>query len=475
MRRAALGALALALTCAGFSGAAAASRRSPLATPASAGAGQGHRPVLLVSIDGLRPGDVLEAEARGLRLPNLRRFVTEGSYATGVTGNLPTLTYPSHTTLITGVAPARHGIVNNTTFDPNQMNYGGWYWYAADLGARTLWDAAHDAGLTTANVHWPVSVGARHLTWNLPQIWRSGHADDRKLLSALATPGLVAALEHDGREAYAQGIDESLDGDRNRTRFAVDLIRTRKPGFLTVYLASLDHEEHAAGPGSAAANRVLEALDGLVGHLAEAEFAAHPQAAVAVVSDHGFTATDTEVNLFRPFIEAGLITVSPDGKITGWEAMPWPSGGSYAVVLARPDDAALVSRVAGLLERLRSEPAARISRVLDRAGTAAAGGNPQASFYVDLLPGALTGPWRGPQEPASRPAAYKGMHGYFPSSPDMRSTFLIRGRGIAAGRNLGEIDMRAIAPTLARLMGATLAAAEQRAIELGEAMPALRR
>jgi predicted AlkP superfamily pyrophosphatase or phosphodiesterase len=67
------------------------------------------------------------------------------------------------------------------------------------------------------------------------------------------------------------------------------------------------------------------------------------------------------------------------------------------------------------------------------------------------------------------------MHGYFPSSPDMRSTFLIRGRGIAAGRNLGEIDMRAIAPTLARLMGATLAAAEQPAIELGEAMPALRR
>jgi predicted AlkP superfamily pyrophosphatase or phosphodiesterase len=65
--------------------------------------------VLLISIDGLRPGDVLEAESRGLKIPNLRRFLAEGAHAQGVRGVLPTLTYPSHTTLITGVAPgARH-------------------------------------------------------------------------------------------------------------------------------------------------------------------------------------------------------------------------------------------------------------------------------------------------------------------------------------------------------------------------------
>jgi hypothetical protein len=76
-------------------------------------------PVLFISIDGLRPGDVIEAEQRGLTLPHLRRFIAEGSYASGVIGNLPTVTYPSHTTLMTGVAPARHGVVNNTTFDPH--------------------------------------------------------------------------------------------------------------------------------------------------------------------------------------------------------------------------------------------------------------------------------------------------------------------------------------------------------------------
>ena len=67
------------------------------ATPATA------EPVLLISIDGLRPGDVLEAEQRGLKIPNLRKFVAEGAFATGVKGVLPTVTYPSHTTLITGM------------------------------------------------------------------------------------------------------------------------------------------------------------------------------------------------------------------------------------------------------------------------------------------------------------------------------------------------------------------------------------
>ncbi|MFX8110493.1 alkaline phosphatase family protein, partial [Acinetobacter baumannii] len=59
---------------------------------------------------------------------------------------LPTLTSPSHTTLITGVAPRRHRIVNNLTFDPTNINQTGWYWYTSDIAVPTLWDAAHAAG-----------------------------------------------------------------------------------------------------------------------------------------------------------------------------------------------------------------------------------------------------------------------------------------------------------------------------------------
>src|SRR5471030_164292 len=82
-------------------------------------------PLLMISIDGLRARDVLDAPARGLKLPNLRAMMTDGTYAEGVRDMLPSVTYPNHTTLITGVAPAIHGIAANLAFDPEQKNSEG--------------------------------------------------------------------------------------------------------------------------------------------------------------------------------------------------------------------------------------------------------------------------------------------------------------------------------------------------------------
>jgi predicted AlkP superfamily pyrophosphatase or phosphodiesterase len=424
------------------------------------------RPVLLISLDGLRPGDVSDAAARGLKVPNLRRFLAEGSYADGVVGILPTVTYPSHTTLITGAAPARHGVVNNLTFDPTQINREGWYWYASDIKVPTLWDAAHAAHLTTGNIHWPVSVGARSIDWNLPQMWITGHPDDAKLLGVLASPGLLPELEAT-EGPYAQGIDDSIAGDETRGHFAVRLIGLHHPDFLTVYLTGLDTTQHHAGPDTPEAHAVLERLDTIVGTLVAAEQAAHPDAAVVVVSDHGFAPVTRALYLWRAFIDAGLVRGSDEGpghggwKITGWDAMPWVSGGSIAVVLARPDDAALKAKVGELLARLKSDPRNGIAAIIGRDAIVKAGGNPQATFYVDLADGVMAMPWRGPELPVViAPAPYKGMHGYFPSDPRMRSTFLVMGKGLPRGHDVGVIDMRAIAPTLAGLIGVTLAGAE---------------
>ena len=135
---------------------------------------EGRVPVLLVSIDGLKPDYVLEADRLGVKVPYLRSLVADGAYATSVIGVTPTVTYPSHTTLVTGVAPAVHGILNNTPFDPLGENAGGWYWYAEDIKVPTLWDAAGDAGLVTANVDWPVTVGRAHPAQHRPVLaWRA--------------------------------------------------------------------------------------------------------------------------------------------------------------------------------------------------------------------------------------------------------------------------------------------------------------
>lgn len=422
-------------------------------------------PLLMVSIDGLRPADVIAAKQRGLSIPNLRRFVSEGAYAAGVVGVLPSVTYPSHTTLLTGAAPARHGIVGNTTFDPTAINQGGWYWYAADIKLPTLWEAVSGSGRSTANVHWPVSVGARGINWNLPQIWRTGHADDDKLLEALATPRLVAELEKKLGD-YAHGIDESIEGDENRGKFAVELIGAKKPYFITVYLTALDHEQHVEGPGSAKAHAVLERIDAIVGRLIAAHKAAYAEGVIAVVSDHGFESSTTEANLFRLLIDEGLIKLEGDGKIASWEAMPWNSGGSVAIVLARREDAALKARVATLLERVKLDGTLPIAAIADEREIARMGGNPEASFYLNLAPHAVGASFAGADAPLTGPTKIKGMHGYFPAAPALRSTFLLMGRGIPTGRAMGEIDMRAIAPTLARIMAVPLPTAEVAAIEL---------
>lgn len=423
-------------------------------------------PVLLISIDGLRPGDVLDADKRGLSLPNLRRFVTQGAHASGVTGVLPTLTYPSHTTLMTGTTPARHGIVANNSFDPTGINQGGWYWYTQDIKVPTLWEAATRAGLSTGNIHWPVSVAAKGVTWNLPQIWRTGHADDAKLLDALATPGLKAELEAKVGAPYAMGIDESLPGDQLRGRFATALIAAHKPQFLTVYLTALDHEQHAMGPDTQAAKAVLEKIDAIVGDLVAAEMQAHPDAVIALVSDHGFEATQTAINLYRPFIDAGLITLDKDGKVASWLAMPWISGGSAAIMLAQPDDGALAVRVKALLDTLAANPANGIIQVADKAQIAAMGGNPQASYYINLAPGYVTDIFPGATAPVVARSPVKGMHGYFPGPANLRATFMIMGKGVAPAKDLGLIDMRAIAPTLAKVMGASLPDADAAALPL---------
>ena len=428
-----------------------------LATPALAQAQQPDT-LMLVSLDGCKPEAILDAEAHGLKLPNLRALTRDGVYATGVTGVLPTLTYPSHTTLITGVSPAKHGIYANTTFDPLNRNAVGWYWYSEDIKVPTLWDAAKAAGLKTANVYWPVSVGA-HIDLNLPQIWRTGTPDDLKLQRALATPDLIQTLTTEIGVPYPGGEDETIADDEIRTRFAIHLLETRHPAFLTVYLTGLDTEQHQSGPFSPASNAVLERLDNLVGKLrAAAEKNAPHHAYVSVVSDHGFAAVQHDVNLYAAFLGAGLITPTKDGKIADWTASPWPAGGSAAIMLKDPHDSATRAKVEALLHQLAADPANGIDKILTQPAIREQGGFPDATFFVSFAVGYELGYKFAP--PIVSEPTDLGMHGYLPSNPEMRSTFILIGPGIPAHQSLGTIDMRSIAPTLASLLKLQLPAAE---------------
>jgi predicted AlkP superfamily pyrophosphatase or phosphodiesterase len=416
-------------------------------------------PVVLISLDGLRPDFVLNADHYGLKIPNLRLLLQRGSFASGVRGVLPTVTYPSHTTLVTGVSPARHGIEANTTFDPLNRNFEGWYWYAEDIKVPTLWDSASAAGLSVANIHWPVTVGAR-ITYNLPQIWRAGTADDRKLLRSLSTPGLLSSLERE-LGPYADGQSESIESDENRALFAVRLIQQKKPDLTLAYFTALDHTEHETGPFSQQSYGILERLDGIVGKLMQAaQETFKGRAIVAVVSDHGFIETKHQVNLIGAFRDAGLIKFDPQNKdqVSSWDATVWPSGGSAAIVLRDPANSELLNKVKTLLTSLVADPANGIDVILDQQEIRKLGGFSTASFVVSLRPGYKYA--RGWSGPLVSDTPTTGMHGYVPSQPEMRSVFFVAGPGITVGKSLGEIDMRDIAPTIAHLLGITLSSAE---------------
>jgi predicted AlkP superfamily pyrophosphatase or phosphodiesterase len=423
-------------------------------------------PVLMISVDGLKPEYVFEAEQRGLKIPYLRSLLTSGTYADGVIGVWPTVTYPSHTTLVTGVSPAEHGIFSNAEFDPEQHFKESWFWYADQIRVPTLWRVVHAAHLTTASVGWPVTVGAPDIDFLIPEYWRiTGRTkdlnpSDRYLIAALSRPVGLRAQMQKSLGPYLMANDTSLPGDEVKTRFAIDILRSHRPVFMTVHLSSLDDAQHGHGVFSAEANRDLEAVDGMLAELAAAAHAASPAGIVAIVSDHGFTALTHRVNLLIPFLRAGLVTTTFDPitqlpKLASWKAQPWAASGMAAIMLHDTADRGTEQAVGELLQSLAADPNNGIARIDGRAEIERHGAFPDAAFIVVMRPGfylaaSLTG------ELVSEFPAGHGGHGFTPEFPEMNAAFFIAGAGIARGRDLGAIDMRQIAPTLAQILGVGL-------------------
>ncbi len=430
-----------------------------------------HQAVLLISIDGMRPDYVTQADVHQLRIPALRHIMASGAYADGVIGDLPTVTYPSHTTIITGVWPAQHGILNNQRFDPERKLAGAWFWYADLIKVPTLWSAGHAAGLHIASVGWPVTVGADSIDYNIPEYWRTpslgipANPDDRLLINAISRPdGEVARIAARTGTPFMMGNDTSIAGDEVKTIYSLDILKQHRPEFMTIHLSSLDEEEHLHGPFSTEADADLESLDGMVQRLASQELANYPDAIIAIVSDHGFAPVEKDVNLAVPFIQDGLIHIEQNSRgvtsVVSWQAEPWTAGCVAPIMLHDPSDTATRDKVSQLLQHLSADSSNGIEAVLDHDATAKLGGFPDAAFLVTFKVGYCNG--GGLRGPLVTTSFEKGAHGYnMDTTPAMRSSFFIMGQGVAAGRDLGLVDMRRIAPTLAKLLNVVLPTANQ--------------
>jgi hypothetical protein len=205
----------------------------------------------------------------------------------------------------------------------------------------------------------------------------------------------------------------------------------------------------------------------MIGEIEAAIRGVDPKAAVVLVSDHGFATVDHELNLNVAFVGAGLITPNPKtGKnvagILEWKAEPWIQTGSAAIVLKDPKDQAVRGQVERLLKTLAADPNNGIAQILDSKEIAALGGTPSAAFWVDMktnyaIGSALTGP-------LVRTTAVRGTHGYSPTHPELLASFLVLATDTRPGADLGVIDMRSFAPTLAELLGIPFPSADLKAL-----------
>jgi len=407
--------------------------------------------VLIISLDGMGAEYLRRADEYHLKIPTLRRFMAEGVYAEGVIGVLPTLTYPSHTTMMTGVWPTQHGVFANQKFDPVGSLHGQAITEAATVKVRTLWQAAHDAGYTTASVGFPVTTDASGIDWLMPaNVAFEGKGDDGGNEAA----DLSRHYDHPAglRETLAPDVEVmgAKDLERRRMAWTIAIMRRYKPDLMTTHLGDLDHAEHATGPFSPESLQALEGLDEKVARLIAEETNNYPDAIVLVVSDHGFLPVEKTFHLNALLHEEGFLNPAQNDDLGNWKAAAWITGGTAAIILKDPHDVATEHRVSEVIQKAANDPKYGIARVLNQQEAAQLGGFPNAALVIEMRPGFKLGAGRVGKVLVDTP--HTGTHGYLPQRPELQASFLMMGPGVIHGKNLGVIDMRQIAPTVERLL-----------------------
>jgi len=352
--------------------------------------------VLLISMDGTHPADLEATE-----LPALSRIAREGLRAERMVPEFPTNTFPNHVSLVTGVSPERHGIVNNVFLDPERGRYG----YASDptwLEAEPLWSIVEGHGVLTAAYYWVGSEGP----------WRNGR-------------GPRYWKPFSSRTAEAEKVDAILAW--------LALPEAQRPHLITAWFHGADGAGHRHGPRSEEALNDLREQDTQLGRLLSTLTAqGWGETTLLVVSDHGMQAVERSVNL-----EAALEDAQIPAAVHG-------GGGFVTVTLGRPEDrerAVKLARSIGLEAWLRGQGPQGLETRHPRFG----------DFVALAPPGTLIA--RGGLMGRLRSARTGGTHGYRPDEPSMAAIFMAIGHGVAPGFQVGDVRTRDVAPTVLALLG----------------------
>lgn len=355
--------------------------------------------VILISIDGFRP-DYL---SRGLT-PNLSRLAAEGAYGP-MKPSFPTVTFPNHYTVVTGLHPDHHGIVGNNMVDEElgRFSLGN----AAAVTDRRWWDdgepiwvTAENAGIKTGTMFWPGSEAA--IRGVRPSHWVK--------------------------------FDQSMGGNARVDQLLawLDLPEAERPVLNTLYFDIVDTQGHRFGPDSEEVNAAMTDTDASIGYLLQGLEARglDDNAVIIIVSDHGMIGTSPERAItLDDYVNVEDISIVYSGPVAFLNAREGKND-------------AVAAGLVGKHERMECWDKANIPARL------VLGSHKRVSDFVCMAEdGWLIATNARPVRSAG------GAHGYDNELANMQAIFIAHGAGVVAGRQLQNIDSVDVQPLLGRLLG----------------------
>ncbi len=393
--------------------------------------------VIFITIDGFRPDFYLD---ENWHTPNLHMLMKDGAYAKGVNTVFPSITYPSHTTIITGVGPSKHGIYYNSIFEP-QGSTGKIYWQDSSIHAPTLWSAAKQKGLVVASLFWPVSAGAP-VDFNIPDIDGMGELIREKF----AKPqGLITTLK---KEIFNNADSIDYGKNQNIGKIAAYLIKKSKPDLMMVHVFAVDHAEHLEGRNGLMVEKAVSDADEAVGIIIDAlkESGIWDNTVLFVGGDHGFYNIAHNLSPNTWLKNAGLMN---NIKTNDWKAQfNNGSGGSTFLYLKDPADKYTLEKVEKILAD-QPDSIKQYFRIITRKQLDKAEANPEAAL-------ALT----AEHDATFNNTVIGGTHGHFPDTKQIRTGLIVHGPGIQKGAVINEMDMRDMAPIISKLLNISFPSAE---------------
>lgn len=412
---------------------------------------------MLISVDGLLPSWYLDAT---FPAPAMQQLYREGAHAVAVRPGFPSLTYPGHTTLVTGAWPARHGICNNRRLEP--VTDPPWLKESSLLKVPALWDAVKARGGTTASVLWPLTLDAP-IDWCLPEIWPGGEGSLIDAVRGSDRPrGLLEELE---REATGCLSPENFNNkwishDLRVALIAEYLLERYRPTLLLVHTQASVQVPQEPDWRNPRRSRAIAGSDQVVSMVLEVieRTKTWDNTAVIVTGDHGNTEVHTQIRVNCWLVDAGLRGPHLDGE--EWRATFFALGGS-AFLRVRDENA--IGDVHRVLAELPASMRANF-RIIEREELDALGADPDAPFALAAAPGFVLDDRTEPPVLQANP----GMsHGHHPDEPDLHTGFVAKGAGIRAGASVSLMPLTCVAPLVAALLGLEFDAPD------GEVIPGL--